>query len=90
MDDEPIFNPELYKKFRRRKKKFAGADWTPPSMSALPVDGVWCRKCKTRHGYMTLGFSIEHMPATDTKPTQNRMLWYCPRYKDVLEEVPLG
>jgi len=47
------------KRVFRRKRRYQGASWTPPSMSAEVEDGLWCRRCKKRHGYMTMHVGYE-------------------------------
>jgi hypothetical protein len=72
-------------KFRRRRKKFQGADWTPPSMSAFPEDGEWCRPCKMRHGYSNIGVKFEKRSDGGF-----RILWLCPKYGHVVGTKDLG
>jgi hypothetical protein len=52
-------------------------------MSAEAQDGVWCRQCRMRHGYKTLGFDVERRGASWY------ILWSCPKYFTVLEEKKL-
>lgn len=56
----------------RRKRKYQGATWTPPSMSSDVEDGLWCKACHKRHGYMVLGLKYEK----DSKGCWV-MIWYC-------------
>jgi hypothetical protein len=56
----------------RRKKRFQGASWTPPSMSAEVEDGLWCKRCKKRHGYMSMDIAYEKQTDDTWKA-----LWMC-------------
>lgn len=69
----------------RRRRRYQGASWTPPSMSAEPEDGAWCRFHKKRHGYMTMGIAYE-------KNAEGRwqILWMCKQTHQVLETMVLG
>jgi len=78
--ESKVWNP----KFRRRKK-WQGATWTPPSQSAAVGDGLWCKRCKQRHGYKTMIFRLEIHPERG-----NSILWSCPRSGNVLKVVKLG
>lgn len=66
----------------RRKKRFQGATWTPPSMSAAAEDGVWCSSCRKRHGYKTLGLLYGER-RTDGR---FKLLWYCKETGTVVKE----
>lgn len=79
---ERDFGREPRKPFRR-KKKYQGSDWTPPSMSAEVDDGLWCKRCRLRHGYSVLGLKYEK------RKTQFVIIWYCKKTGDVLGETPL-
>jgi hypothetical protein len=72
--------------FRKRKKKFQGATWTPETKSADKPDGVWCGYHKLRHGYMSkeLGFSTERYNS------KSYIHWYCKKTGDVLDTVQIG
>jgi hypothetical protein len=52
-------------------------------MSAEAPDGLWCRGCKKRHGYMSMG--LKHEKRGDNW----FQLWSCPKSYDVLGEVKL-
>jgi hypothetical protein len=80
---DPTPNPEV-RKFFRRKKRYQGATWTPPSMSADVENGVWCRACRQRHGYMTAGVRYERRGA------QWIVMWLCPKTYNVIGETGLG
>lgn len=71
-------------KFRRRKK-FQGATWTPENAAAELGDGLWCKQCKTRHGFMTLGSAYERFT-----PHRFRVVWSCKKSGDVLGYTELG
>lgn len=71
-------------KFRKRKK-FQGASWTPENSPAELGDGLWCKQCKTRHGYMTMGLVWEK----DDKD-RFRGVWSCKKTGDVLGYLTLG
>lgn len=66
-------------KFRRRKK-FQGATWTPENSAAELGDGLWCRQCKTRHGYMTMEIRYEY----NKKKDRFNVLWTCKKTGNVL------
>jgi hypothetical protein len=53
------FLPPGGRKLFRRKRRYQGATWAPPSMSAEVEDGLWCKRCKKRHGYMTMLIAYE-------------------------------
>ena len=72
----------------RRKKKWQGATWTPENKSAMLGDGVWCRHCRTRHGYKTMGFALEKRSVQDKDGTWF-ILWSCRVTGNVIEEMPL-
>lgn len=88
------YNP----KFRRRKKH-QGSTWTPENQPALKPDGAWCRWCKTRHGYMTMGINYEKRTRKETiaitqgaesiKRTYWVILWSCKKTGYVIEEMEL-
>lgn len=82
MADGQPFNP----KFRKRRK-FQGSAWTPPSMSADAKDGEYCRACRKFHGYMSMGMSMEPMSGGEGR---FRQLWSCPKTGDVIKEIILG
>lgn len=69
-------------KFRRRKK-FQGATWTPENSPAELGDGLWCKACKTRHGYMTMGMRWER------SGDGFRLIWSCSKTHNVLGYTPL-
>lgn len=69
----------------RRKKKFQGATWTPDTSNADKEDGVYCRRCRIRHGYMKLGIQYEKTGSGTWK-----VMWKCPKFGMVLKEVILG
>lgn len=60
-------------------RKFQGAPWTPPNRNALNTDGLWCKQCHRRHGYMSMGIDYY-------KNDQGKweVLWLCPNFGDVL------
>src|SRR6185503_6043465 len=68
----------------RRRRRYQGATWAPPSASAEVTDGLWCRGCRKRHGYMSMG--LKHEKRGDTF----YQLWSCPKTHDVIGEVNLG
>jgi len=53
-------------------------------MSADVGDGLWCRACKLRHGYKTLGLKYER------RSTGWVILWNCTKTGDVVGETVLG
>jgi hypothetical protein len=53
-------------------------------MSAEKPDGLWCRGCKKRHGYMVMGVNYIR------EFGKWKMFWLCPISKDVLQEVKLN
>jgi hypothetical protein len=86
MGEQPTINPEARHwnpKFRKRKR-WQGATWTPPSMSADKEDGVYCKACRKTHGYKTMGFGYE-------KGTSGRwkILWSCRITHNVIKEMEL-
>lgn len=80
---ERDFGREPRKPFRRRKK-YQGATWAPPSMSAVVGDGLWCKRCKQRHGYSTLGLKYEK------RNSMWYIIWNCPKTGNVVGETPLA
>src|SRR5687767_9738813 len=74
----------------RRRKRWQGATWTPENQLADKPDGVWCRACKTRHGYMTMGITYELRINNKTHRTYWVLLWWCRHTGNVLEELRLG
>ncbi len=74
------YNPKY-----RRRKKYQGATWTPKNQSAGIGAGVWCKSCKLRHGYMSMGMDYNYTPSTQTFS----ILWKCPFTDNVLEEQKL-
>lgn len=68
----------------RRKRRFQGATWTPENQPALKPDGAWCKACKTRHGYMTMGIAYEK------RKSGWIILWSCKKTGNVIEEMELG
>jgi hypothetical protein len=68
----------------RRKKRWQGAVWSPKHQPALYEDGKWCKKCKTRHGYMTMDVQYEK------RGDHFVMLWLCKTTRDVVGETKLG
>jgi hypothetical protein len=48
-------------------------------MSAESEDGIWCRRCKKRHGYMSMKVAYEKPPGG-----MWRILWLCPKDERVL------
>lgn len=73
------------RKVYRRRRKWQGASWAPPSMSSDVESGLWCKACRKRHGYMVLGLKYE-------KDSKGRwvMIWYCKTYGSVLGTNTLG
>jgi len=53
-------------------------------VSAEVEDGLWCKRCKQRHGYATLRFNVQR------RQEHWYMIWSCPNFFDVLKEVKLG
>jgi hypothetical protein len=82
-DNATTFNHLGNRQFRR-KKRFQGADWTPPSMSAETGDGEWCRACRQRHGYKTMGLAYEKASSGRWK-----ILWSCRKTGAVIKEQEL-
>lgn len=84
----PTENPDPIaiggKAVRRRVRKFQGATWTPQSMSAEPDDGVWCKACKKRHGYMNLKTQYEKGKGGWV------LLWVCKVTGNVIGDLPLS
>jgi hypothetical protein len=78
LDDHEIPGPQG-PRFRRRKKRWAGSTWTPPSMSAEKPDGLWCKVCRQHHGYMSM--EIDYEKGSDSKW---KILWMCPKTGNVL------
>lgn len=68
------------RKVFRRKKRWQGSIWAPPSMSADVEDGLWCRQCKKRHGFMTMKVEFELQRPSGIW----NVLWLCPVYFTVL------
>lgn len=66
-------------------RRWQGASWTPENVAAQLGDGLWCRACKTRHGYMTLGISYD-------SPTTSgvNMNWICKRTGNVVGTKVMG
>jgi hypothetical protein len=50
-------------------------------MSAETEDGLWCKECRKRHGYMTMNISWEKRDGVWVS------LWTCPTYFNVLGET---
>lgn len=69
---------------RRRVKKWQGANWTPPNVSADEGEGAYCRRCRKRHGYMSMGFQVEK------RGERWYMMWSCPNFLHVVEDTELG
>lgn len=84
MSSSSAYNP----KFRRRKKH-QGSTWTPENQPALKPDGAWCRWCKTRHGYMTMGVKYEKRLRNKTE-RYFVILWFCKKTGFIIEEMVLG
>lgn len=91
---------EAKKPFRRRRRH-EGSTWTPASQPALPPDGAWCRACKTRHGYMTMGIAYEkrrrriYHKVTGHQHTYGYeqywvILWSCRKTGNIIEEMELN
>lgn len=72
--------------FRKRKKKWQGATWTPGTKSSDVPDGVWCGYHGLRHGYMSkeLGFTPERYNG------KSYIHWYCKKTGDVLDSKEVG
>jgi hypothetical protein len=74
---------EPLKPFRRRRKH-EGATWTPESQSALSEDGVWCKACRQRHGYMNLDMIHEKQGEAWVSH------WVCRKTGNYIGELWLG
>lgn len=79
-------NKQMPSSFRRRKRSFAGATWTPDSISAIVGDGVWCRFHMTRHGYKSTQLGLTY----ERNNKGWKLLWYCKQTGNVLQEDQLG
>ena len=81
--DETIRNYGDRRQYRR-KKKYQGASWTPPSANADKPDGLWCRACMKHHGYKSMGLSYN-------RTSQGwEMLWSCTRTNNIIGTTLLG
>lgn len=83
-DDAPRI-PAGRRVFRRRKK-FQGATWTPERSPAVAGDGEWCRSCRTRHGYKTMGLTWEKKSTQVEGEYPFKTLWSCPKTGEVIKE----
>ena len=70
--------------FRRKARRFQGADWTPPTMSADHEDGLYCRACHQWHGYK-LGLNV----AYEKRGKVWVILWSCKKTGNVVGETYL-
>lgn len=79
--------PSSSNRIFRRKRRFQGASWTPPSVSAIKTDGIWCAFHRQRHGYKSsmLGAQYEK-----TSTDKWRLLWYCKETGTVLDQIEMG
>jgi hypothetical protein len=68
----------------RRKRKYQGATWAPPSQGVDLHDGAWCRKCRMRHGY-----SVMKVGYDKRNDGSFVMLWCCPKTGEVIQEMVL-
>ncbi len=75
-----------YRKVFRRRKKYQGAIWTPRGSTALYGDGEWCKDCRMRHGYKTMGVTFEKKSAPKERERRWRILWLCPKTGRVCAE----
>jgi hypothetical protein len=73
-----------FRKQYRRKRRWQGATWTPERLPADIDDGAWCRNCRTRHGFMTMGLQYEK------RKSGWWLLWSCRRTGRVIREMRLG
>lgn len=71
----------------RRKKRWQGATWTPPSISAAKADGVWCPVHRMFHGYKSAQLVTDYEKRSDG---EWRLLWICKMTGSVLGEIDLG
>ena len=76
----------------RRRRRYQGASWTPPSFSSEVEDGEWCKPCRKRHGYMSM-LTLYERRERRLPPEQGKLEWYllwcCPRYQHVVAELCL-
>ena len=73
------------RKTYRRKRKYQGASWTPERSSALTDDGIWCPRCKQRHGYKSQLVGLNY----EKRNGVWYILWHCKKTGNVIKEQGL-